>query len=605
MKRLALILALLAPISAFAFIHGGGRNAVVASCPQTGWTSLDGCSGAPAYDSNAPALSFKNPTLDTDGTIFQTPGFSGSFSNVNWNVPLKDFAVGVDTSGGAFCNGAYVSAGNPSKPCSTTAGTNGLLINANDYNWAGDPAGFCPGGVSANVTYSDGSKRITCNLTGDTTFQGLDLTPTSCSAGPSCCVSITFGDTGTTGGKLTIRNVRYKTPLTGAACHYYQQWGTINGAFLYGINFTNATHVWDVDFFNNAVDQDIATNWIANDSTTLGGYVGTGFLNLSVLGHARVRYNYFGASNGRFFNINFCTGADFSYNAVPIAMYASNAAHSEAPFFNLLSTCGTTVAVDYFTENNNLVVSPYNIPGATWTALIWMNLGNSGQTMNVAVGGASLNILAANYVRPSQHFYTLVNAPTPNWTICFNTTAGCSGSGASATGTYANGDILTVTIPGSLSNASVRLWGPVSGTGTSTTANALAWNAGEATSDLGNTTWYTTSCLSCTGTGSGAMVQLLNGGLNSWQNVTLSTNGMMGFNSNSGTLVHYAQLNIQNNGFYGPGAYPAGTPAAYLANPNALGATRICAVAQTVTGNFNLHDNSAISWYGGNGIQPC
>lgn len=568
-------------------------------CAGSVFPDLDGCVNAPKLDPNAPALSFQNPSAFTDGSIFQTPGFPGNgVDKINWKVAWKDYAVGVDTSKGPWCDGPYIALGNPARPCSTTPGTNNLLTNAADYNWVGDPAHVCDGGASIYKLYADGSMDLRCKGNTNALIEGFDLTPTSCHRGDgtSCCVTVTFQEgAAPVGGIMGVRNSRFKqSTKPSLACQFPGKFGKPGGAYLYAINvpMQNQARIWDVDVSNNVLDENALDAHSLTDHNLPSGEHGAGPLYLAATGHVTAHYNYLGNANGRVIGIYGCRGMDFSYNAAPVATLWPNAPHSEIPFFTVPSACPNPAPMDYFKQVGNWQVSPYNIGAATWTSMTAINsAAYSGQTANIALGEFSLNVFAANYVRPDKHWFILANDSKIAALICYDTVAsGCSGSGASTSGTYSMGDILEVVATGAIKNPLVRL------SGAAMPYAATYWDGGDSATDLGRTAWYATRCISCAGTPSGAKVQFSTSSFG-WIKDTTPSNGVMGFFSNAGSTQKYQQLNIRSNAIYGPGAYNN-----ILMNTNIKGV--LCAINQNVSGNIDLVNNKEFG-FTSTGIPGC
>lgn len=572
---------------------------VADACDGSAFPDLDGCKDAPKFDRLAPALSFQNPDAFTDGSIFQTPGFGSlGVDKINFKVAWKDYAVGADTSKGPWCDGTYVTLGTPAKPCSDTPGTNRLLINAADYDWTTDPAHACDGGTSIYKNYPDGSMDVRCKANKLANLEGFDWAPSSCHRGDgtSCCITVTITEgAAPVGGSMNIRNTRFKQPTTPSlACQFPNKFGKPGGAYLYqmSVPMQNVARIWDVDYSNNVADENSLTGHSLTDRNQPSGDNGMGPVSLYATGRVTSHYNYFGDANGRVMGVYGCRGMDFSYNAAPTAAAWPTAPHSEIPFFTLPSQCPNPAPMDFFKQVGNWLVSPYNIGGAVWTAIMVINSSAyAGQTANIALGEFSLNVIGANYVRPDKHYWTLSNDSKIAALICYDTAAaGCQGSGASVTGNYVMGDILEVIATGASINPKVRL------SGAGMPYAATYWDGGDATKDLGRTTWYATRCISCAGTPSGAKVQFSTASFG-WVKDTTPSNGVIGFFANANTTQKYEQLNIRSNFVYGPGAYNG-----ILMSTNFKGT--VCAKAQDVSGNIDLVTGKEFT-FAGAGIPGC
>ena len=554
-----------------------GVLSTAVNCPNTAFLALDGCKAAPAYNDAAPAISYQDRSVFSDGVVFQTPGMQQlGVAMVTWNVPGRDFAVGV--SPGRYCDGPYESIGKPAKPCSTTPKTGGSLIDAARYDWPADPAHFCAGATS--TSYEDGTKSVICRIAdGGLNIQGFDFTPNG--------ICVTFGvleAPGTTGyGTIDFKNNRFVQPSAGHACYgkRYDPLGVLTTTPIY--MHPNARHAWNFEIENNWLDP--------RTSTTHSGQ-GMGMIDVGSAGSAIFRYNYLGDMASRSVNAAVCGSFNFSFNFVPSMGQWPNDAHGEiflarieAGVNSSMNYCSVdengVVQISGFNVVNNFAVGRYGISGATFNSPLLINLSGQGfPPITIGETTVELNTVVANYVRP-HHAYVLSYLSAGALKLDF----------AGSTGEYATGDILAIE-NGCDVRPTVRLY-DVSGSGSETNAHAEAWTGGDCAVAPSSKIAYVTSCQSCGHSPEGLKVQTIGGYANS-----MSGNGLiaLGQSKAAGAETHL-NLTIANNALDALGA--AGGRAIVVNN----GGSTLCAASMNTAGNFNLETGATILFPGG--VSPC
>ena len=602
----------------------GGTSVSLSSSNCFGtFGAIDGCSGAPPAYPAETGLQYKNPNVFTDGTVFQTPGMTSSgLSRITWPMPGKDYPVGINPADGTraykFCDGPYVSLGNPQRPCSTTPNTGqgitgqawGILIDARLYNWAADPAGFCTTTTftTAFGGETDGSADVRCNFSNPISIIGLDMTPPSpciaaggpiaCTVGgsPTTCVIIRFvGLAGATGGTHIIRDNRYVQPrsIEGASAHACSLAASAGGFdpkgnTLYAAAFNVAAHLSNIGTFN----VDIENNYISTNTpnvrlmnyTDLWANTTGGGVNLDVGGWAKEKYNFTGYVNSRWSVFFICTGFEFSYNvALGLSEWIDEThgdwalGHVNPASFACPVDGNGWIDVAWHYLRNNFMIGRANIGGAAYNSVLQGTLtGGGNKNPYVADGDIELNVGVFNWVQPNSAgtgpAYWLPGSAV-NSTDLFGPIVNDSAT----VGTYTVGDILAAEVTATTGVTCpqkpyfrVRALGPTA---------LRMWRGGacDATSPL--TAVYPLTCVSCrNGTPTGMTVQL--DSHFGWSLVP-SGNGMINYGTGGSASMKWQTLSISNNIVSGFGL--TGGNSIYFNN---AGPVQACSF--TTTGNYDL-----------------
>lgn len=560
-----------------ASMHGSAPQ-----CPNNGFLSIDGCSGAPAYNNSS--LSFLDRAFFSDGSAFQTPGMTtAGVSSITWNVAGVNYPVGV--SPGVYCNGG-------TKPCST--GNYANLIDASAYAWATRAAtdGVCNGGAVV-TNPGDGTFQVNCKISdgsGSSTavanLQGFDFSP------GGVCITLKITETGTATGVGTVvfKNNHYTQPASGHACYTnrYDASGTLTTQQFYLAPNITAAHPWNFDVENNWLDQNVVN--VHSDGTS-------GIIAMVSTGGDTVKYNFFGVMPSRAVNATFCTYLDFDYNVTPSAGYWPNDSHGEFDLSQVeydgthsvyCNGLGNTTLVDHISYIGNVMVTPYNAGGTSGMNFQAPHLLNISAGPGITVGPPALGGLAldvelntgvVNYVAPSEHFFM---SYLDSGSITLNT--------GGVVGNYDNGDVVTVQATGCSPYPTVKLYCTGGGSCASAALKPDEWTGGNCGATAPSAgPWNTTG-----GNGSGLTVSI-----NNYAQFA-SGNGVMALKTTSGTgQLEFTSAAIANNALDPFGSEPIGQP--IVISPYA--GTTICAGSLTTTGNFNLETGASIAFP--SGITGC
>jgi len=475
-------------------LGGGGGGGVPFASPLAGVD--DGYAGSGSCNSagQTAGYCFQDPNVfnGSDTTVFNNPNTSpvnfalrsglhvNSSSPIGWHVAGVDFPGGVDTSAGPFCNGAYVSLGNPTKPCSLDSlGAQTIFIDAYRYDWANDPAGVgCTGPSAANKTINNtgGSTLVSsraypysvwCNAAdagagvGSVNVIGFDFTPFI--SGTRECVGLTIANLGgaggaTNGGTLTFSNnhIDWGPEFT---CQVLQLGTTAQGPstlqvpIWLGVEHNQPWHVW---VLNNYINEHDLTAYHTTDGNSFFGLGAPIFIGANtnygvVLNQLdmHIEYNFFNEIGGRTMQLPVaCNGFDYNYNVVRNFNINSGITHGEMYLQALQGSehCPTNTVpnygdVAYHNDINNLIWQDYGNP--TFTYAIFDN--------NVSFGGENVYFLA-NTMQNEYSLNTLVfngvrgNSSAPYYFI----NGGISYSAFSASPiktVFTRNDILTASSP--------------------------------------------------------------------------------------------------------------------------------------------------------------
>ena len=536
------------------------------TCRNSPFLASDGCGGAAAYNAAAPGVSFLDPNLFSGGLVFQTPGMTrDGVAKVTWNVPGRDFAVGV--APGQYCDGPYISPGRPAKPCSTTPGLGGTLIDARLYDWKTDPAHICAG--ASIKTYEDGTASATCNVAdGGLRINGFDFTPNG------TCVTFRLEEApGATGsGTVQFTNNRFVHPGVGHACsgRRYDPLGVLGTPPFF--MHPNLSHKWDFVVENN---------WFDPQTSKTHAGQGSGMIDVASAGSATFRYNYLGDMPSRSVNAMICESFDFSFNFAPSMGWWPNDAHGELFLATIDAYKGNycpldgngAVRVKRFAATNNFAVNRYGVSGSTFNAPLLMNLtGVATPPITIETTRVELNVLVANYMRPGHHYVMWAGNPK---VLTLDV--------SEASGQYSTGDIVAIE-NGCWEAPTLRLY-DVSGSGSGTKAQAEAWTGGDCVTPPSVTPFYPTSCKACVSAPSGLKVRIAGPYVN-----YNSGNGLVTFQGGreEGFETHL-DLRLLNNALDPLGA----NGRAFMVNKRGNG---LCAAHVQAEGNFNLETGSPITF---------
>jgi hypothetical protein len=541
----------------------------------------DGCSGAGLCSAAgmAAGICMQNPTAFTDNTFRQSGQTYINGDNphvnlagmVNWNVACVDYACGVDTTRWPYCNGTYVSPGNPTKPCSTdSSGVSTGFIDVSTYDFVTDPAGIGCQSVTDNRRGSTSRGEAApysewCQVTASTTLNGFDLTPWSATAGAYICVGFEMQDSGSaTSGTLTVTNSIFNfRHTTDPSCP-----AMVHGIFFSPWYKVLPSHRWIEKFWNNSINYDSQLSFSAdgvNNYQPIGGTTPINFYAGAAGPDQRtvdVRYNLFQNLGSRaFIPATPCNGLVVDYNGIHNLGFNSGGSHGEL-YLN----------GNFITDHcPNYVGSPYAINSAWGTMQQFDTVGNmmwndAGWASNldafIVYGGPIQNTADLVEVKESQFSLNVgVINPAGFWYLYQNPGSVAYPNSGSQSGGYATaitGDILQLQRTGCTSPPTVYVFA----TAGSVSRMGPAW-AGQCAHNPGVGA-YSLNCLVCSsaspGTPTGLSVTPVR---QQWINGTVGANGA-GFvwapasgQQRAGKIAAMAPLTAPNNS--GGAGYRDGT----------------------------------------------
>ena len=419
----------------------------IIACP-----TLTTCGSPGNYTLSWPVNIASGTALTTTGTIFQyaaggaqglptSPPFHSPLGLVNWNVPGKDFPVGI---GPCVASGSYTCPTNPAspgaycdssgnRPCShDTAGNVVPLIDASQYDWVHDPIGT---GCVARSNWSKASSYvITCSISGTVNIAGFDFGPAlATNSNNPVCVGLTVNDgSGGAGGTLNFENNRVfwsagSYSKTGDNTCLMIAPAPSNGPAPINL-FVNITYPWTINVLNNRVDGngENAYNTVGNPQfygiNTLIKVGNPGYSGI-VRTAMSVKYNYVTDIAALFAYVTYaCNGYDFSDNVIHNIGEYSGGNHSNVYLTSVGFRGAPRVALQHCPNfvygsadgSPSLIVPPVASPNG-WAGSVWGTWSNYNVRNNVvwvdsAIRGLSTAPFTINQTVPAPELLDIQNA---------------------------------------------------------------------------------------------------------------------------------------------------------------------------------------------------